>query len=320
MRLKSCYDWGHTAGHHTVPGFERMKARKRFGGHPVQADSPLRIVAAVLFLFCIFGASLALAMVVVNFNTHKAQAVVPPPTVEEERKPAVEYVRVLAPIRNISKGQALEATLFTTIVRPRTAVAQNVVWDLEQIKGKFARNSLPAHLPFVMDWVTDELSNPLIEQIPLGFRAVTINVNATTGVEGWARAGAKVDVHLVADLGGEKSARRIVENARVLSAERQVEPSSNTREPLPTTVTLLTSERDAQRISLAASAGKLILHLRGFEDSGQATSNMDALTLRELLGLDDGKNTERVQGTVRIRNANGLTEELALINGELVRR
>ncbi len=323
MRMKRLSDWGHTAGNPVRPELRGNGSRhgQRFN-HSRFTNSSSRQSMIFLCLGGLIGTLVVLALSVASLmmgrGPAKAEAAAAPVVVTETAP--VQYSRVIVPVRNIEKGAALNPQMFTSVVRPRSSLASTTITDISQIEGKFARVPINAHFPLILEWTTDEaqITNPLIQRIPTGFRAVTINVNATSGVEGWARAGARVDVHWIAELNGERTATRIVENAQILSAERQVEPSANPSAPIPTTVTLLAQENDAQKISLAATAGQLILHLRGFDDSGKATSPLHSMTVNDLLGNKEDE--KRVQGLVRIRNHDGFLEELVLMDGNLVRK
>ena len=88
---------------------------------------------------------------------------------------------------------------------------------------------------------------------------------------------------------------------------------------MPTTVTLLVSDRDAQKISLASTSGALVLHLRGATDSGQTSQTSGTLSLKDL--LTNGKRVDNgTEGSIRLRNSKGDMEEWVLINGKLMKK
>jgi Flp pilus assembly protein CpaB len=148
-------------------------------------------------------------------------------------------------------------------------------------------------------------------------------VNATSAVEGWATAGAYVDVHWVTNSFGDYTVNLLAQNAKILSAERQAETaqtgSTNQQQAavIPTTVTLLLTDRDAQKISLASTGGELKLHLRGTEDANKA-SQATVLTMNDLLGGTDDSKMPR--GVIKIRDEKGHLQEFSLKNGQIVSR
>lgn len=235
-----------------------------------------------------------------------------------EKEAPVEMADVLVPIADIEQGKKLEPVMFRLEKRPKLAISQTSLKSFEEIKNQYARSIIPANQTMAREFLTSiRPSNPVIANIPAGFRAVTISVNATTAVEGWATAGAMVDVQWIADITGKRTATIIVENAKILSAERQTEGAQQQGQgqPIPTTVTLLVSERDAQKITLATTSGSIILHLRGANDAGKGTASEGSLTLQDL--ANGGKN-EGLEGYVKIKNPDGTYKEIKIQDGKMV--
>ena len=241
-----------------------------------------------------------------------------------QKPTAVPMVEVIVPVRDIPQGEALQVSYFAKVSRPANNVPQNCVRSYDELRGQFARSTLRALEPVSYNLITREQPiNIVADSIPKGFRAVTINVNATTGVEGWASPGAQVDVHWISDALGERTATLLVQNAKVLSAERQVDAANqDPARPIPTTVTLLASERDAQKISLAAAAGTLVLHLRGVEGSGKASGSPSVLSLKRVAKgeSDDALRRGRIQGRAKITREDGTVDEFAVIDGKLMNK
>lgn len=231
-----------------------------------------------------------------------------------QKEATVEMVDVLVPIADIEQGKKLDPAMFRLDKRPKVALGQNSVRSFDELRNQYARSIIPANSPLNKEVMTPiRPANPVIASIPAGFRAVTISVNALSSVEGWASAGAMVDIQWI----NSGSANIIVQNAKILSAERQVENSQqpNQGAPIPTTVTLLVTEKDAQRISLATTSGQLMLHLRGATDIGKGSNQDGPITLRDLRGGLSSDDT--AEATVKIRNADGTIRELIIKDGKL---
>lgn len=258
------------------------------------------------------------------------------PRATTERSDEAEQVLVVIPKRAIEPGEALEESLFSLAARPVISIPEGTVRSFEELRGQFARTIIPADQPLNRAFLVDvRPTNEVAERIPDGFRAVTIEVDEITGVEGWARAGAHVDVAWVAEVNGAKTASIIVQNAKVLSAERRTDegprdaglarpqpevlPKLPVDAPALTTVTLLAAERDAQRISLASLSGTVFLLLRGLSDVGKQTSALGALTYRDLLQQREGA-PDRVRGSVRFSERDGKGELVLLDDGMIVRK
>jgi pilus assembly protein CpaB len=191
--------------------------------------------------------------------------------------------------------------------------AQSPVQDVDELVGRYARVNITRDTPLIHSALTASgTSQDIGERIPNGHRAVAIPINALTGVEGWVRPGAHVDVVWSTEQDKQFVVVTIVENARVLSVERSLDterPSSLTTSPTPNHITLIVSSLDAQKIQLAKSSGSLSLSLRGSED--QVGSKTGLLTSENLLLRRDVR--EEIKGKVVIDGT-----EYGLVHGELV--
>jgi len=131
---------------------------------------------------------------------------------------------------------------------------------------------LPANLPIFETNLNKrgQSVNPVVERIPPGMRAMTISVDATSAVEGWAGSGAIVDVLLV-----QKDRTTVVaESVKILSAERSVSPIEGSAAPsVPRTVTLLVTQEQCLAINTAIPQGKIAFALRGSADDDRWASS-----------------------------------------------
>lgn len=227
-----------------------------------------------------------------------------------------EVADVLIPLQALEAGTALEPTMFRKESRPTAALGPSVVTSFEQIKGAYTASFVAAGQPLLSEYVTMKKPiNQIQANIPEGYRGITVAVDTTTSVEGWARGGAKVDVVLSSSINGKPSLTVIVQNARVLSAGRQTSGDPGGQDQgAPSTVTLLVTAEEAARISLASSSGQLSLSLRGDEDEAnypQATTiNIDSILGGEIAGTPSAVLSE---GTIKIDG-----KEFEIVNGKLV--
>jgi pilus assembly protein CpaB len=104
--------------------------------------------------------------------------------------------------------------------------------------------------------------------IPEGMRAISVKTNEVVGVAGFVIPGTRVDVVVTVrrgDAHAEPISRAVVSNVQVLTAGTRFdqEKARSDGKPIPSTVvTLLVTPQDAERISLAASEGQIMLTLR----------------------------------------------------------
>jgi len=230
----------------------------------------------------------------------------------------LELVDVLVPIDRIEPGTSLEPSLFRKESRPAISVGLNVIKDFDQLKGTFAASFIAAGQPLLSEYVT--LRRPINQievTIPEGYRAVTMSVDNTTSVEGWARPGAKVDVVLASIINGRASVTLVVQNAKVLSAGRatkSTQQNMKNEDTGPSTVTLMVTVDEAAKIQLASSSGLLSLALRGDEDTIESPLNATT-TIDSLLGNDTPSKPAVIpsEGRVKIDG-----REFVIINGKLV--
>jgi pilus assembly protein CpaB len=245
-----------------------------------------------------------------------------PAAVVVERPQQIRMVDVLVPVRMVDQGEQLQPTMFKHEPRPESSVSERIIRDFNEVQGSYARSVIMPGEPLNRDYLTGaKPTSPVLNNIPEGYRAVTINVNVISGVEGWARPGARVDVSWISSVLGKPTLSLIVQNALVLSAERNPNPNAEPGAPVPATLTLLVSAKDAAKIQLASTTGQLTLSLRGSTDHGRGTTFSD-ITIYDIPGggkNDDGTG-DNVEGFVRYNSGDGKTEEMVIMNGQVIRK
>lgn len=119
--------------------------------------------------------------------------------------------------------------------------------------------------------------------LPPGMRAVSVPVNAVSGVSGFVLPGSLVDVLLtreMSDDAGGASVHRsdvIMESVQVLAID-QLANNKQSEPKVARTATLAVSLRDAQRLAVAERAGSLSLVLRKPNDADAAVAGVGAAT------------------------------------------
>ena len=284
---------------------------RNFGGmHPVRNSDRAR---AIVFL----GIAFVFVFTIVAFVFLKQGEGNQTAAVVIEREGDIRMGEVLVPLKEIKSGDRLASEMFRKESRPEVGISDRAVRDFEEIKNHYARSLIIPGQPLHRDLITSiKPTSGVTARIPEGFRAVTIRVDARTSVEGFTRPGARVDVHWAHSLNGRPALSTIVENAEVLSAERMTQESAKLAEngmPIPSTITLLVNSRDAQKIQLASTSGKMSLSLRSDEDVLPIDGGEKPITIDELIRGVKTKDGSRSDGTVKINGA-----EWDLIDGKLV--
>lgn len=270
-----------------------------FGGSVSARPWPKVDARFALIFLCSFG-GLAVCLVLARDLPILREAGAASSLKASERTAAPTTVPVLVAAAEIPAGTWLTPSMFRFEQRSIRGLEGQMVQNLDEITGTVTRTAIAAHTPLLKAaFAKRDASSEITDRIPMGFRAVAIPINALTGVEGWVQPGATVDVVWSIEKDRQLSVATIVENARVLSVERSLEPKDKS-ELLPTSqprhITLLVSTEDAQKIQLAKGAGSLNLSLR----NGNDTNTLGDSTLTTESLFVQSKPRPAITGRVRV--------------------
>ena len=227
---------------------DRKKVRNR--RNRSQLAGTLFLAVAILF-----------AALIIERKTYSPVAMAVPDRIVAE----FDTVQVPVPSQFVEAGTRLGDISFAYIAFPAHQIPAGALLEISGLEDSRARVSLPARLPLFPENLTARSvsGNAVIDKIPAGMRAITIRVDATTIVEGWAGSGAIIDVLLVED----DRTTVVAEQVKILSAERSVRPVAGEVTPeVPSTVTLLVSQEQALAINTALPRGRITFALRSFQD------------------------------------------------------
>jgi pilus assembly protein CpaB len=131
--------------------------------------------------------------------------------------------------------------------------------------------------------------NGLAALIPPNMRAIAVRVDDVVGVAGFIHPDDRVDVLVTLRPnrpGAETTSKVFMQNVKVLAVGQEVETADRTRlhATAATVATLLVTPADAERLTLAAAEGRLILTLRSWTDSQPVDT--DGAQPSALLGED----------------------------------
>lgn len=119
--------------------------------------------------------------------------------------------------------------------------------------------------------------------IPEGMRAVSVKVDEVIGVAGFVTPGTRVDVLVTMAIGTDQQTsitRLILQNIQALAAGQTVQRDVEGKPQTVTVITLLVTPEQAERLTLAATNGRIQLALRNTLDATEArTPGMQAATL-----------------------------------------
>ncbi|MCB0358890.1 MAG: Flp pilus assembly protein CpaB [Bdellovibrionales bacterium] len=267
-----------------------------------------------------FALAAIVALIIYSYNEADAHQSVTAPQQPLEQV-AFGTVVLLAPTTPIPRGTQINQAPMKEIHWPRNEVPEGAVRRAEDIREMYAKVDIPADQPILRANLsaTPPLGG-ISDAIPPGHRAATIEVDATTGVEGWATPGAHVDVlvtyHDLED--GKKKTQIAVEDAVVLSYNGQTRTSTLRGEgvspivPKTATVTLAVPFRDAIRMRTAAAMGEISLILRSSSDMKSVGPQMVTSDDLRHDGQEPQREYREPDGRVRYTDSTGRSVELEL--------
>lgn len=174
---------------------------------------------------------------------------------------------VLVAATDLDIGATLRREDIRAIDWPANAVPSTAISDPDEVIGRGLIMPIIQNEPILpMKLASKEAGGGLPPAIPTGFRALSVRVNEVIGVAGYVLPGTRVDVVATVsptDQHQDMTSKVILTNVQVLAAGTKIERDVQNNKPMPVTVvTLLVDPEQSERLTLAASEGKIQLALR----------------------------------------------------------
>lgn len=230
-----------------------------------------------------------------------------------------DSVLVYVPLFRIEAGAQLKDEMFKKVPMPQSQVPPGAMLASQShlVLEKFAARLINPNVALTNEDVSETQPISTID-IPTGYRLITILVDARSGVEGYAKAGARVDVLWTFIQDGKKKIATLARFVKVISLagnnqsnnkEERVQVAQNQQ----TTVSLLVTEKQAKYLELARSTGELSLVLvGGTEPPPNVDAEPEIVDADRMLGTPKPQEEEQVaDGTLVIGN-----EKYILVNGK----
>ena len=233
---------------------------------------------------------IAAAMVVGLFAVYLANAWFSGVEDRQERQAAEQRtVRIAVANQDMEFGTALTSDNVKLTAWPADSVPQGAYPEAEAQRliaaGNVAIRPIARGEPILLSRVSERAV--LSANIPEDMRAVTVPVDAVSGVAGFVTPGDVVDVLLTRQIpgdgasGDDKMTSTIMESVPVLAMDLRA-GEQNTDAAQSKTATLQVSPQGAQVLALATQVGRLSLALRNVED--QLVARRRTVTTRDLGG------------------------------------
>lgn len=267
-------------------GFGRRAGSTGGSGTQLPNDKSKKIIIAASVVFV---ASIV-ALIVILFKKQKVEET--SVVLQEERKESRNIVFVLE--RPVYAGQRMADAVIREVPWSASDIPEDAVKNRQEFTGKYALTDITTNVPIRQSFISEKVAEAKLKVSP-GNRAVTIQVDATSGLEGLAQPGMRVDVALTHSSEEGLRSLILVANARILSVDgstqdftkKQVlDPRIATNVVSGTssvkTVTLDVSPADALKITTGAQMGKLSLFARPIDSLSSEGSGERVITQNQI--------------------------------------
>jgi len=238
--------------------------------------------------------------------TQQAQATSP--------DPAAELVEVVVARSEIRFGQPIERQVLATQSWPREAVPPGTFLAIEDVLGTNADEPRRAKRLISQGELLrqDKVSAfgekvTIVQSLNPDSRAMSIKVDAVSGVGGFVTPGDFVDIMMTQGSGSDLRTMTILQKVRVIGVD-QVANEEVDEAIVARTVTVEVSPEQSQKLALAQRAGSLSLTLRSFDPT--ADEPLESVRLSDII-LDKSPLPEtEVRPTVTVTVRRGVAAEV----------
>jgi pilus assembly protein CpaB len=187
-----------------------------------------------------------------------------------------DMVRVLAARDALARGDPLDVSHLKWIGWPSGSVPEGAYTSAEALLGVagdqiryVTRSFEPGEL--ILDGKITKPGGPPPFSFILGsdMRAVSLPIDAVSGVSGFISAGDQVDIQLIHTIDGRLISSVILQDIEVLAIDQRAD-TEGVSPRLGRTATVAVTTKQAQLLALARQTGRLSLLLRGIDASADA--------------------------------------------------
>ncbi len=168
---------------------------------------------------------------------------------------------------DLDVGAEIAAEDVKVVAWPKNSVPPQAITDPKEVIGRGVVTPIIQNEPVVLTKLASkEAGAGLPPAIPPGLRALSVRVNEVIGVAGYVLPGTRVDVLATVNPTGngqDVTSKVVLTNVQVLAAGTKIERDVEKGKPMPVSVvTLLVAPEESERLTLAATEGKIQLALR----------------------------------------------------------
>jgi pilus assembly protein CpaB len=227
------------------------------------------------------------------------------------QKQGSETVRVLAARESLNYGATIQPGNLQWVEWPKSLVPTGAYTSAEDLMGEkgekriVLRSIEPGELVLESKITKIGESPRMSMNLGAGMRAVSISIDAVSGVAGFVSAGDRVDILLTREQQGQLTSSVILQDITIIAVDQRSNAEGSSPR-LGRTVTVEVDTTQAQKLAVARQVGKLSLTLRGL---GETTSD-DALEPVTADALSDFQAPDKAaEFTVRVRRGANVRNE-----------
>ena len=204
--------------------------------------------------------------------------------------PSVAMGTVVVALRDMVSGEPVLPGSVAVRAWPQDSIPEGAFRTLDEVLGaaesgpRSARREIAAGELLLASRVSDFGEKvTILQSLAPGHRAMTIEVDAVSGVAGFVTPGDFVDIVLTETESGDLRARTIMQRVRVIGVDQALDAGvAADADRIAGTITVEVTPQDGQKLALAQRAGRLSLTLGAA--TGEVAEALPALSLSELLG------------------------------------
>ena len=225
----------------------------------------------IIIVFVLIFVLLLALLVFLLVGAKKNEEAPPPPPVEQQ--PVAQVQEILISAGRIESGvQISDLLLSKRALAPGEVIEGAIlVQDVGLVRGQYTKEFVQPGAPIILSNLSQQPTSRSAIIIPKGYRAMTIQVDRTSGVNFFAMVNSRVDIlWTFSNDDRKKEVTTLVKFVRIIAVEDST-TSYPGQQPTASNVaninvTLQVTEDDARKIELARNTGSLSLILAGEAD------------------------------------------------------
>jgi pilus assembly protein CpaB len=192
-------------------------------------------------------------------------------------------VRLAVAARDLPLGSVLRTEDIRLLEWPGDVLPVGYAGSAADLVGRGLMAPVRTNEPLLSTKLADrDAGGGLPILIPEGMRAVSVRVDEVIAVAGYVTPGTRVDVLVTLSLDNSATVTRVIlQNVQALTAGQTIEHDAEGKPQTVNVITLLVTPDNAERLTLAATQGRIQLALRGALDMQEIRTNgvrLNALT------------------------------------------